>query len=94
MIAAPASKPAPQTQAFIGATLINPGQPALPDAVVIVQSGKVLAAGTRQEVRIPAGAKRFELAGKWIMPGLIDAHVHFFQNTCFGFDGFRDNADA
>ena len=80
LIAAPASKPAPQTQAFIGATLLNPGQPALPDAVVLVRNAKIVASGSRADVKIPAGAKRFELAGKWIMPGLIDAHVHFFQS--------------
>jgi len=29
---------------------------------------------------VPAGAKRIDGKGKWVVPGLIDSHVHFFQS--------------
>jgi len=67
-------------QAYLGATLVNPGQEPVADAVVVVQDGRILAAGPRRSVAIPAGAQRFEVQGKWIIPGLIDSHVHFFQS--------------
>jgi imidazolonepropionase-like amidohydrolase len=67
-------------QAFLGATLVNPGQDPVADVVVVVQNGRILAAGPARTVTIPEGAHRVEAKGKWIIPGLIDAHVHFFQS--------------
>jgi imidazolonepropionase-like amidohydrolase len=65
------------TQAFTGATVIDgTGRAPIPDAVVVVTDGKVAAVGPRASVRIPAGAERIDVAGKTIMPGLINAHAH------------------
>lgn len=44
-------------------------------AVVIVD-GKIKSVGTKASLAAPAGAKRIDLAGKTILPGLIDMHVH------------------
>ena len=65
--------------AFIGATLIDgTGRVPVADAVVVIDAGRIVAAGAT--VPVPPGAERVDVAGKVILPGLIDAHVHFFQS--------------
>lgn len=46
------------------------------DGVVVIRDHRILAVGRRGEVSIPAGARTVALAGKTIIPGLIDAHAH------------------
>jgi imidazolonepropionase-like amidohydrolase len=41
-----------------------------------VHDNRIAAVGRRGEVAIPAGAKTIDMAGKTIIPGLIDAHAH------------------
>lgn len=50
----------------------------LPDPVVVVTDGRIASVVTRGGARplIPDGARRIDLAGKTILPGLIDMHVH------------------
>ena len=63
--------------AFVGARLLDgTGRAAVDDAVVVVREGRILAAGPRGRVEVPSGAQRIDLAGKTIMPGLINAHGH------------------
>ncbi len=66
--------------AFVGATLIDAtGAPAVRDAVVVVDKGRIAAVGARASVAIPAGARRIDVSGKTILPGLWDMHAHFEQ---------------
>ena len=46
---------------------------------IAVKDGKIIAVGTEQEVRKHAGitTKTMNLAGKVILPGLQDSHIHF-----------------
>jgi len=67
-------------RAIVGATLVNPEAAPLPDAVVLVRDGRIVEAGPRATVAIPADAERIDASGKWLVPGYIDAHVHFFQS--------------
>ncbi len=69
-----------QPLAVTGATLVNPGRPPVTDAVVVLQGGRVVAAGPAARVKVPPGADILDARGKWIIPGLVDAHVHFFQS--------------
>jgi len=46
------------------------------DAVVIIEDGRVVAAGARSQVRPPADATRVDAEGLTLLPGLIDSHVH------------------
>jgi imidazolonepropionase-like amidohydrolase len=80
--AADAAPPAPAPiTAFVGATLWDgTGRPPVPDAVVVLERDRIRAAGPRGKVQVPQGATVVDAAGKWIVPGLIDAHVHFFQS--------------
>ncbi|MCW4051454.1 MAG: amidohydrolase [Candidatus Bathyarchaeota archaeon] len=41
---------------------------------VLVEDGKIKALGA--DVEVPSGAKVINCRGKWVMPGLVDAHVH------------------
>jgi hypothetical protein len=47
--------------------------------VVIVDGGKIVAVGNEGEVVIPAEAERIDGEGGYIVPGLIDLHVHVAQ---------------
>lgn len=69
------------TVAYRGATLIdgNGGKP-IADAVIIVRGGKIAAAGPAAITSVPADADVVDVAHRWITPGLIDAHVHFFES--------------
>jgi imidazolonepropionase-like amidohydrolase len=68
---------APDGVALVGATLIDgSGGPALPDAVVVVRRGRIESVGTAAGFRLPARTTAVELRGRWIIPGLIDAHAH------------------
>jgi imidazolonepropionase-like amidohydrolase len=63
-----------------GATLISAtGQPAAPDSVVVIERGRITAAGRRSTVTIPPGAVVIDAAGKTVLPGLWDMHAHFEQ---------------
>ena len=45
---------------------------------VAVMGGIITAMG--KNLKIPSGAQVIDGTGKWLMPGLVDAHVHFFQS--------------
>lgn len=65
--------------AYRGATLIDgTGRNAIDNAVILVQGQRILAAGSKLEV--PPNATQVDVSGKWIVPGLIDAHVHFMTS--------------
>src|SRR5207237_415154 len=50
------------------------------DAVVAIEGSRIARVGTAREMPVPPGAAVIGGSGKWIIPGLIDAHVHFFQS--------------
>ncbi|MBZ5680620.1 MAG: amidohydrolase family protein [Acidobacteriia bacterium] len=69
-----------ETLALVGATLIDgSGRPAVSDAVVVVKSGRIVAAGPRAKTKIPKHATTVDVHGKTILPGLWDMHAHFEQ---------------
>ena len=62
-------------RAFTGATLIDgTGRTPVPNATIVVRDGRIVAAGAR--ARVPAGAERVALDGKFVIPGLINTHGH------------------
>lgn len=67
--------------AFVGGSLLDPAtQKIIPNAVVVVDGNKIITAGARSGAEIPSDARRIDCSGKWIAPGYIDTHVHFFQS--------------
>ena len=77
--ASAAAKPA--ETALVGGTVVDVDKGAeIKDSVVIISGDRILAVGPRAQVHIPRAAKVVDVTGKWLSPGLIDAHVHFFQS--------------
>ncbi len=78
----PRQPPATATlTAWVGGTLFDgTGADPVPNAVVLVKGDRIQAAGPADKVPIPPTATRVDLSGRWIVPGLVDAHVHFFQS--------------
>ena len=74
--AAAAEGAPPEVHAFLGATLVPVDGEPVADGVMLVSDGLITALGTRGEVPVPAGAVTHDLAGKVIMPGLVDTHSH------------------
>ncbi len=74
----------PQRLAIVGATVIHPqrdaAQARAPDTTIIVSGNRIVAVGPAGAVAIPYGATIIDGRGKYVVPGLIDAHVHFFQS--------------
>ena len=63
--------------AFEGArVIIGDGSAPIEDAVFVVEGGILTAVGPRAAVTIPRGATRVDLAGKTVMPAIVNAHVH------------------
>lgn len=48
----------------------------LEDQTVIVQKGKITQVGAAKAVRLPPNATKIDGRGKYLMPGLVDFHVH------------------
>jgi imidazolonepropionase-like amidohydrolase len=70
--------------ALIGATVIDvTGKPPIPNAVVLIEGDRIVAAGPRSTIKIPDGAKMIDATGRFLLPGLWDMHAHFYQ-TEFG----------
>ena len=53
---------------------MNPKRDVLENATILIQGSRIAAIGKR--VAIPAGAKVFDLGGRTVIPGLVDAHAH------------------
>ena len=79
---APALAQAPAgVTVFEGARLIDGrGGAAVENATIVVDGARIVAAGAAGSVQVPAGARRVSLAGKTVMPMLIDTHVHLSQS--------------
>lgn len=65
-------------KALVGGTVVNlDGGRALQDAVVLIEGERISAVGSRNAVEIPEGAEIIDASGKWLLPGLMNMHVHF-----------------
>src|SRR5689334_2079450 len=82
-MAARSQTPRPAAVAlYDGARLIVGDGRVIDAAAFIVRDGRIAAVGRHGAVSAPAGAARIDLAGKTVMPALINAHVHI------GYEGY------
>jgi imidazolonepropionase-like amidohydrolase len=65
--------------AYEGARLIVGDGRVIENATLVVDGPKIAQAGAAADVRVPSGAKRVSLAGKTVMPMIVDTHVHLSE---------------
>ncbi len=63
-----------QDVAIRNATVITIANGDVANATVVVRNGKIMAVGAN--VAVPAGVRVIDGTGKYVMPGIIDAHSH------------------
>jgi imidazolonepropionase-like amidohydrolase len=68
--------PADATVVHNGTLVSGTGDPAIPDAVVVVRGDRIFAVGPESIFRIPAHVSRLDAGGGTILPGIVNAHVH------------------
>ena len=62
---------------FEGARLINgTGGPAVENAAFLVEGARITQVGRAGQLKAPAGAMRVSLAGKTVIPAIVDTHTH------------------
>ena len=69
------------TTALVGPTVLNPADSiVIEDATILVEGEHIAAVDPSETVDVPPGATVHEMPGTYVIPGLIDGHVHFFQS--------------
>jgi imidazolonepropionase-like amidohydrolase len=89
--AARAQTPAPGVMAFTGARVIDgTGSAPVEPATIVVTNGRITAIGPSASVPAPAGATVVNVAGKTIIPGLINSHAHIDPDISNNPGPYRD----
>ena len=66
---------------LVGGTIINPADgKTIENAVLLIDGEKIESVASRREAGVPVGSKWIDCEGKFILPGYMDTHVHFFQS--------------
>ena len=74
------TNPQSTVTAFEGARVITgENTPPLENATILVDGTRILAVGPAASVTVAEGAKRVSLAGKTVMPAIVDTHTHLSQ---------------
>jgi imidazolonepropionase-like amidohydrolase len=63
-------------QAFLNARIVSIAGSVIERGTLVVGGGHILAVGPVGSTTVPPDADRHDVAGKVIMPGLVDAHTH------------------
>ena len=70
--------------AIVGATVIHPerdgAKASEPDSTILISGQRIVAVGPASTVAVPPKSTVIDGRGKWVIPGLVDGHVHFFQS--------------
>ena len=79
--------------AFEGArVIVGDGRAPIENATIVVTGNRFTAVGRAADVRVPAGATRVNLAGKTVMPGILDTHNHTSQTREMLIDDLKRRA--
>lgn len=74
--AAAAETPAPIV--LVGGTVVDvDGGPEIPDAAVLIEGERIKSVGPAATLAAPPGAKVIPVKDRWLIPGLMNMHVHF-----------------
>jgi imidazolonepropionase-like amidohydrolase len=92
-VAASGQAPATGVTVFEGARIIvGDGRAPIENASFIVSGARFTQVGRAGDVRAPAGAARVSLAGKTVMPAIVDTHTHLSQTREMLLDDLRRRA--
>lgn len=72
--AAPAAAPATASLAVVGGTVLTVTRGVIPNATLLIADGKFAAIGVG--IPVPAGTRTIDASGRFVIPGIIDAHSH------------------
>jgi imidazolonepropionase-like amidohydrolase len=65
---------------LVGGTVINPSDgKVIPNATIVIERDRIERITTGKQDRATLG-KQIDCTGKFILPGYIDTHIHFFQS--------------
>lgn len=68
-------------KALVGATLIHTHtNQVVENSIVLIKDSIIIEAGDRIKTKIPKDTEIIDVSGKFIIPGLVDGHIHFFQS--------------
>jgi imidazolonepropionase-like amidohydrolase len=69
--------PETKSLALVGGRLIDgQGGDPVPKSTVLIENGRITAAGRASGIRVPRSARVLDVAGCTVLPGMIDCHVH------------------
>lgn len=72
---------AASNKAIVGGNVVNPdGAPSIKNTAILIKDNKIIQVGKLGKVKIPQDAEIINIEGKWVIPGMIDSHIHFFQS--------------
>ena len=64
-------------RAIVGATVVDlDGKDPTDNAVVLISGDRITAIGPAADIAIPAGTEVIDATGTWLIPGLMNMHVH------------------
>lgn len=73
-----------ETKVLQGATMFDgTGSTAVENSIIVIENERISCAGDSDSCTPPADAEIIDVSGSYITPGVIDAHVHFFQTGFF-----------
>ena len=79
---APATLPRDRPEGAIvlrgGTAITMRGDEVIADADVLIDRDRIAAVGAKGSVPIPAGAAIRDVSGKFLIPGFVDVHAHYF----------------
>lgn len=79
-VSAACGQSAPPTLAITGVDVISMTEPGvLRDRTVLIAGDRILRVGPADDVEVPEGVRRLDGAGRILIPGLVDAHVHLLD---------------
>ena len=70
----------PRVIALKGATVLTVTRGTIPNGIVVMRGAKIAAVGG-PDTNVPAGAEVVDVTGRFVSPGIIDAHSHIANDS-------------
>jgi imidazolonepropionase-like amidohydrolase len=81
---------APKIVAISGATVIDgTTRKPIKNAVIVIEGNRIKQVGAKNKIKLPKNARVIDAAGKFVIPGLADMHIHLGRDFLL-----RDNGGA